>query len=97
VLAGKLPAGQRPSTAQVDLAVRYFLAELPLFLDTPSVVGTTAYLFCYHQPPETPRRLYGRGLILHPAAGQGFGVVTPVEPTVTATAGSLPPSSAVAL
>jgi len=94
VLAGKLPAGQRPSVAQVDLAVRYFLAELSLFLDTPSIVGARSSLFCYHQPPETLRRLYGRELALRPAAGQGFGIVTPVEPAVTATAGSPPPSSA---
>ncbi|WP_406465807.1 tRNA-dependent cyclodipeptide synthase [Streptomyces sp. NBC_01622] len=93
-MAGKLPDGQRPSAVQVDLAVRYFLAELPLFLDTPSVVGTASSLFCYHQPPEALRRLYGRELVLRPAAGQGFGIVTPVEPAVTATAGNPPPSSA---
>ncbi|MBK3570965.1 tRNA-dependent cyclodipeptide synthase [Streptomyces sp. MBT62] len=94
VLAGRLAQGRRPDDRQVDLAVRYFLAELPLFLDTPSIVGSGTSVFCYHQSPEVLTRLYDRKLVLHPAAGQGFGVVTPVEPAVTATAGTPPPSTA---
>jgi cyclo(L-tyrosyl-L-tyrosyl) synthase len=99
VLAGKLPDGRQPDDRQVDLAVRYFLAELPLFLDTPSIVGSTTSVFCYHQPPEVIGRLYDRELVLRPTAGQGFAVVVPAEAStsaVTATAGSPPPSSAVA-
>lgn len=77
VLAGKLPPGQRPDEEQVERAVRYFLAELPLFLDTPSIVGAGISVFCYHQPPEVLRRLYAGELGWRPAAGQGFAVVTP--------------------
>lgn len=80
VLAGKLPSGQVPAEEQVERAVRYFLAELPLFMDTPSIVGATGSVFCYHQPPDVLRRLYGGGLSLRPAAGQGFAVVTPAAP-----------------
>jgi cyclo(L-tyrosyl-L-tyrosyl) synthase len=76
VLAGKLPAGQRPDAEQVERAVRYFLAELPLFLDTPSIVGAGISVFCYHQPPDVLRRLYAGELGRRPAAGQGFAVVT---------------------
>jgi cyclo(L-tyrosyl-L-tyrosyl) synthase len=77
VLAGKLPAGQRPDAEQVERAVRYFLAELPLFLDTPSIVDAGISVFCYHQPPDVLRRLYAGELGRRPAAGQGFAVVTP--------------------
>ncbi|WP_249938714.1 tRNA-dependent cyclodipeptide synthase [Streptomyces mirabilis] len=77
VLAGKLPAGQRPDAEQVERAVRYLLAELPLFLDTPSIVDAGISLFCYHQPPDVLRRLYSGELSWRPAAGQGFAVITP--------------------
>jgi len=76
VLAGKLPAGAVPDERQVECAVRYFLAELPLFVDTPAVVGTEASVFCYHRPPEVLRRLYRRELAWQPAPGQGFAVVS---------------------
>lgn len=77
VLAGKLPAGQTPDEEQVERAVRYFLAELPLFIDTPSIVAAGASVFCYHQPPDVLRRLYGGELSWRPATGQGFAVVAP--------------------
>ncbi|MBC9723939.1 tRNA-dependent cyclodipeptide synthase [Streptomyces sp. TRM68367] len=80
VLAGKLPPGQAPGAEQVERAVRYFLAELPLFVDTPSIVGAEASVFCYHRPPEVLRRLYGGELDWRPAAGQGFAVVVPAGP-----------------
>lgn len=76
VLAGNLPAGQRPGAERVERAVRYFLAELPLFLDTPAIVGAEASVFCYHQPPDVLRRLYAGELGWRPATGQGFAVVT---------------------
>jgi cyclo(L-tyrosyl-L-tyrosyl) synthase len=79
VLSGKLPEGSAPSEQQVECAVRYFLAELPLFVDTPAIVGAGSSVFCYHQPPDVLRRLYGRELSLRPAPGQGFAVVTPLE------------------
>ncbi|MFD7446754.1 tRNA-dependent cyclodipeptide synthase [Streptomyces sp. NPDC059909] len=77
VLAGKLPAGQAPDEEQVERAVRYFLAELPLFIDTPAIVGAETSVFCYHEPPAVLRRLYGGELSWRPAAGQGFAVVAP--------------------
>ncbi|MGP3979829.1 tRNA-dependent cyclodipeptide synthase [Streptomyces sp. KR80] len=79
VLAGKLPHGQQPDQEQIERAVRYFLAELPLFLDTPSIVGARRSVFCYHQPPDVLRRLYAGELSWRPAAGQGFAVVTPAS------------------
>ncbi|MFB7574166.1 MULTISPECIES: tRNA-dependent cyclodipeptide synthase [unclassified Streptomyces] len=54
---------------EVECAVRCFLAELPLFVDTPAVVGTGASVFCYHRPPEVLRRLYRQELAWRSAAG----------------------------
>lgn len=85
VLAGKVADGQIPGAEQVEQAVKYFLAELPLFVDTASVVGTTSSVFCYHQPPEFLERLYRRELSWQPAAGQGFAVVTPSTPPSAGT------------
>lgn len=86
VLAGKLSDGQRPGEEQIERAVRYFLAELPLFLDTPAIVGAETSVFCYHQPPDVLRRLYAGELGWRPAAGQGFAVVTPDGPARAAGA-----------
>jgi cyclo(L-tyrosyl-L-tyrosyl) synthase len=81
VLAGKLPEGTVPDEWQVEGAVRYFLAELPLFVDTPTVVGAGASVFCYHQPPEVLRRLYGRELACGPpGAGLRGGLVAELSP-----------------
>ncbi|MEK2479145.1 tRNA-dependent cyclodipeptide synthase [Streptomyces noursei] len=80
VLAGKVPDGQEPGEEQVERAVEYFLAELPMFVDTAAVVGAGSSVFCYHQPPGFLRRLYGQELSWHPAPGQGFAVVEPLDP-----------------
>ncbi|WKX69384.1 tRNA-dependent cyclodipeptide synthase [Streptomyces sp. XD-27] len=81
VLAGKLPDGQQSDEEQVEHAVRYFLAELPMFLDSSSIVGAEASVFCYHQPPDVLRRLYAGEFGWRPAAGQGFAVVAPAGPS----------------
>ncbi|MBT2391587.1 tRNA-dependent cyclodipeptide synthase [Streptomyces sp. ISL-1] len=80
VLAGKVPDGQALGEEQVERAVEYFLAELPIFVDTAAVVGAESSVFCYHQPPAFLRRLYGRELSWHPAPGQGFAIVEPAGP-----------------
>ncbi|GAA2819188.1 tRNA-dependent cyclodipeptide synthase [Crossiella cryophila] len=86
VLDRKLPDGQRPSPEQLAKAVRYFLAELPLFADTTGIVGRRASVFVYHQRVAFLERFYRRELSWKPAAGQGFLVVTPVGELVSATA-----------
>jgi cyclo(L-tyrosyl-L-tyrosyl) synthase len=49
-----------------------FLAELPLFLDTPRIAGTAASVFCYHEVPQVLADLYHHRLALRPAPEQGF-------------------------
>lgn len=67
---------EEPTSEQLHSAVRYFLAELPLFLDTPGLVGTDSSVFCYHQPPTFLHALYQRELPCRPHHGQGFATVT---------------------
>ncbi|ALV38603.1 hypothetical protein AS200_16960 [Streptomyces sp. CdTB01] len=72
VLERRLPPGRQPTHEQLRGAVRYFLAELPLFLDTPRITGTVASVFCYHEVPRVLADLYRHRLALRPAPNQGF-------------------------
>ncbi|WP_374403073.1 tRNA-dependent cyclodipeptide synthase [Streptomyces sp. 35G-GA-8] len=72
MLERRLPPGRQPTPAQPRGAVRYFLAELPLFLDTPQIVGTAASVFCYPEVPQVPADLYHHQTALRPAPNQGF-------------------------
>lgn len=80
VLANRLPAGRPPDPAQTRHAARYLLAELPLLLDTPTIVGAAASLFCYHQAPPFISDLYQHRLAVRPAPGQGFAVIGDTGP-----------------
>ncbi|MBC9730802.1 tRNA-dependent cyclodipeptide synthase [Streptomyces sp. TRM68367] len=71
-LERRLPPGQAPTQEQLRCAVRYFLAELPLFLDTPRIAGVTASVFCYHQVPAFLDDLFHHRLALRPGDGQGY-------------------------
>ncbi|EWM10567.1 tRNA-dependent cyclodipeptide synthase [Kutzneria sp. 744] len=82
VLAKRLPPGSAPTERQRLLAVRYFLAELPLFLDTPGIVGRPASVFVYHQRVEFLNRLYHGELARRPDPAQGFLVLTAAEAVV---------------
>lgn len=46
------------NTAKANIAVRYILDEMPLFMDTPSILNTTSSLFSYHQTPQFMNYLY---------------------------------------
>ncbi|WKX70374.1 tRNA-dependent cyclodipeptide synthase [Streptomyces sp. XD-27] len=69
-----------PSERQIDLAVSYPLAELPLFLDSPGIFATESSVVVYHREmkPFTPLIL-GRSPAVRPVAGQGFAVVTHIS------------------
>lgn len=79
VLAGYLPAGQAPTQEQKLLAVQYFLDELPLFLDTPGIVGVPTSTFVYHQRVPFLEKLYTGGIGLEVSTGQSFTVLTKAE------------------
>lgn len=67
--------GQPVDHQRLQRAVRYFLAELPLFTDTVGIVNRQASVFCYHQSPPFLERLYRRELPCEPTPGQGFVTV----------------------
>ncbi|WP_228717256.1 tRNA-dependent cyclodipeptide synthase [Allosaccharopolyspora coralli] len=84
VLDGRLPHGTEPTDQQLRVAVRYLLAELPLFIDTAGIVGHESSVFCYHQGPAFLERLYRQQLPWKAADNQGFLVVQPLHDDDTA-------------
>jgi cyclo(L-tyrosyl-L-tyrosyl) synthase len=78
VLEGKLPPGSEITEEQRRHAVKYLLAEIPLFLNTKGIVGTPSSVFAYHQcVPFIESLIRGNfGLKRDPA--QGFLVVEPM-------------------
>lgn len=64
-----------PTRAQLLHAVRYFLAELPMFVATVEIVGVASSVFAYHQRVAFLERLYQGELAWRPHAGQGFAVL----------------------
>lgn len=76
VLAGRLEP-EEITLSRLQVAVDYLLAEMPLFLDTAAIVGTSSSVFCYHQSTGFLESLYARELAVDPARGQGFAVVGP--------------------
>jgi cyclo(L-tyrosyl-L-tyrosyl) synthase len=65
-----------PSDEQLRSAVRYLIAELPLFLDSAGIAGTESSVFVYHQSIPFLRRLYEGRLPIRPVPRQGFAVLT---------------------
>ncbi|MEE1752792.1 tRNA-dependent cyclodipeptide synthase [Streptomyces sp. SP18CS02] len=72
---------EEPSERQIDGAVSYPLAELPLLLDSPAIFDVDSSVFVYHREmePFTPLIL-GRSGSVRPSDGQGFAVLTPALP-----------------
>lgn len=58
------------------LGVRYLLAELPMFLHAPEILGRREVAFVYHQCPEFIRDLFDGRYAESVSAGQGFVEVT---------------------
>ncbi|WP_050514844.1 tRNA-dependent cyclodipeptide synthase [Streptomyces rimosus] len=75
VLEHKLPPGITATEDQLREAVRYFLAELPLFIDAGGIAGHRVSFFVYHQRVAFLERFFRRELSLQPTGGQGFLVV----------------------
>lgn len=69
VLSKNESAGLVDSTA-LKIASQYFLAELPLFLDTPFLLDVKSSIFAYPSMPDYLKYLYIEGEIISP--NQGF-------------------------
>ncbi|GBG40587.1 tRNA-dependent cyclodipeptide synthase [Mycobacterium montefiorense] len=69
--------GHEPTDAQIDQAVSYAIAELPLVVNGPEVFGTKTSVFVYHRQMDLLAPLIaGKTIRLRPAKGQGYAVVT---------------------
>jgi tRNA-dependent cyclodipeptide synthase len=72
-------AAGRPVTAdaaQVDLAVRYVIAEIPLVVDGPGVFGADRTVLVYHRAMGLVSAIRGGGCGLAPGRGQGWAIAT---------------------
>ncbi|CRK58360.1 hypothetical protein [Alloactinosynnema sp. L-07] len=67
-----------PTHAQSMHAVRYFLAEMPMFVNTVEIAGVSSSVFAYHQRVPFLEKLFARELSWQPHPAQGFVVVEPV-------------------
>ncbi|WKX73827.1 tRNA-dependent cyclodipeptide synthase [Streptomyces sp. XD-27] len=89
VLDRKLPPDTPPSPEQLRHAVRYFLAELPLFADSGGITQSGPSMFVYHHPVDFLERFYRNELTWSPVPGQGFLVVRERECAIPQDGGPL--------
>ncbi|MFE3193864.1 tRNA-dependent cyclodipeptide synthase [Nocardia sp. NPDC059240] len=75
VLRHRLPDGVEPDRRQCDIAVEYFIADIPLLIDTPAIVGVTSSLYAYHRAIPFIEALYNRELPLRPHPTQGYLII----------------------
>jgi len=75
VLEKRVPDPDALSMEVLKSAVRYLLAEIPLFCDTAGIVGKPASVFAYHQCPRFIEALLRGQHPIQPAQGQGFLVL----------------------
>ncbi|MFE9575408.1 tRNA-dependent cyclodipeptide synthase [Nocardia sp. NPDC006044] len=78
-LSSKAQDGVAPTARQHEVCLDYIRAEVPLFLDTPAILGVPSSLNCYHQLLPMAELLYARGSGLRASRNQGHAIVTPIE------------------
>ncbi len=78
VLNGQADEVEEVTHDMLASAVRYFKAELPLFMKSPALVGVNSSVFVYHQCPPFLEELLNtkRGCFINER--QGFVIVTAV-------------------
>ncbi|MFJ6570137.1 tRNA-dependent cyclodipeptide synthase [Streptomyces sp. NPDC091292] len=75
-LAKRLDPGTFPTSRQVEVVLDYVDAELPFFVDSPSILGVESSVHCYHTVLALGRLLFGdRAVGLRPADNQGYAIV----------------------
>lgn len=60
---------------QLECAVHYLLAEVPLFADAAGIVGAETSVFCYHHGPLFLRDYYRGELAVRPSERQGLAML----------------------
>jgi cyclo(L-tyrosyl-L-tyrosyl) synthase len=66
---------RRISGSDIDIAVRYVIAEIPLLTNAPSLFGTPGSVFVYHRATPLVAEIAGGNSILTAEPGQGWAVV----------------------
>ncbi len=75
VLDGRSNGKQLDESALLR-AAKYFLAEVPFFVDSPGILQETASVFCYHKSIPFLDDLYNDRLPITRNGAQGFVVIT---------------------
>ncbi|PKW16492.1 cyclo(L-tyrosyl-L-tyrosyl) synthase [Saccharopolyspora spinosa] len=78
---------------ELNMAARYLLAEIPLFVNAPAILGMPETVFCYHRIEPFERDLYRGAFALKAVPRQGWVVVESASSEMVdagAAAGSLP-------
>jgi cyclo(L-tyrosyl-L-tyrosyl) synthase len=64
----------------LGIAVKYFLAELPLFLNSPEILNLESSLFIYKDTPEFVSRIYNDSLFSDlPSVSQGYMAINLID------------------
>ncbi|MGW7052901.1 tRNA-dependent cyclodipeptide synthase [Streptomyces sp. NPDC054887] len=77
-LASRIAPRGTITVRQRQACLDYVCAEVPLFLDTPALLGVPSSLNCYHEALPLAELLYARGPGLRASRNQGHGILTPV-------------------
>ena len=73
VLDGKVKNDNPITEESLRIASKYFLAELPLYINTPGILGVKESLFVYKDTPKFLHRIYADKSLMNP--GQGYASV----------------------
>jgi cyclo(L-tyrosyl-L-tyrosyl) synthase len=76
-LGRRLDDGSPPTEEQLRVCLDYITAELPFFIDTPSILGVPSSVSCYHVAMPLTEVLYARGGGLRAMRNQAYAVVRP--------------------
>ncbi|MBW5486547.1 tRNA-dependent cyclodipeptide synthase [Streptomyces bambusae] len=76
-VGSKLPEGESITDGQLQVCFDYMAAELPFFVDTPSILGVPSSVAAYHVRMPLTEVLYGRGGGLRATRNQAYAVVRP--------------------
>ena len=79
VLMQKVSDAEPFTEGTLEIAVKYFLSEIPLFKDTAGIVGRATSVFCYHQRVTFLENFYERKLPYEPSDNQGFVILNPLN------------------
>jgi cyclo(L-tyrosyl-L-tyrosyl) synthase len=78
-LTARLAPQESITALQRQACLDYVCAEVPLFLDTPALLGVPSSMNCYHQVLPLAELLFARGPGLRASRNQGHGILTPAQ------------------